>query len=105
MGNVASVVVGLLIPMHITWQFNQDGHWFEYERTRSTKELLMATAVPFLFHECWDSGLDLVTFFLDMEESVAAQVAGCVLAVALIVAGIIYTVRTIKKVCAVARSV
>lgn len=34
LGNIAAVVVGLLIPMHITWQFNQGGHWFEYEKTR-----------------------------------------------------------------------
>ena len=75
LGNIAAVIVGLLIPMHITWQFNQGGHWFEYERTRSPGELLMATAVPFLFHGCWDTGLDLVGDFLGMEESTAAQVA------------------------------
>lgn len=104
LGNVAAVIVGLLIPMHITWQFNQGGHWFEYERTRSPKELLMATAVPFLFHGCWDSGLDLAAFFINMEESIAAQVAGGVLAVGMVALGIVYTVRTVKKVRAAARS-
>ena len=104
LGNIAAVIIGLLIPMHITWQFNQGGHWFEYERTRSSRELLMATAVPFLFHGCWDTGLDLVAYFLGMEESTAAQVAGGVLAVTMIVLGMIYTIRTIKKVRAVAQS-
>ena len=104
LGNIAAVIIGLLIPMHITWQFNQGGHWFEYERTGSSRELLMATAVPFLFHGCWDAGLDLVGYFIGMEESTAAQVAGGVLAVAMIVLGMIYTIRTIKKVRAVARA-
>ena len=102
-GNIAGIVVGLAIPMHITWQLNQGRHWFEYEETHRTGELLMATAVPFLFHGCWDSGLDLVTFFFNMEESTAAQIAGGVLAIAMITLGIIYTIRTIKKVCAVAK--
>ena len=102
-GNIAGIVVGLAIPMHITWQLNQGRHWFEYEKTHRTGELLMATAVPFLFHGCWDSGLDLVTFFFNMEESTAAQIAGGVLAIAMITLGIIYTIRTIKKVCAVAK--
>ena len=93
----------MAIPMHITWQLNQGRHWFEYEKTHRTGELLMATAVPFLFHGCWDSGLDLVTFFFNMEESTAAQIAGGVLAIAMITLGIIYTIRTIKKVCAVAK--
>ena len=104
LGNIAAVIIGLLIPMHITWQFNQGGHWFEYERTRSSRELLMATAVPFLFHGCWDTGLDLVSYFLGMEESTAAQVAGGVLLVAMLILGVVYTVRTLKKVRAVARS-
>ena len=104
LGNIAAVVVGLLIPMHITWQFNQGGHWFEYEKTRSQRELLMATAVPFLFHGCWDSGLDLIVYFFGMEESAAAQVAGGVLLVAMLVLGFVYTVRTLKKVRAVAQS-
>lgn len=104
LGNVAAVIVGLLIPMHITWQFNQGGHWFEYEKTRSSKELLMATAVPFLFHGCWDTGLDLISYFLGMEESTSAQIAGGVLLVAMLTLGMIYTFRTIKKVRAVAQS-
>ena len=104
LGNIAAVVIGLLIPMHITWQFNQGGHWFEYEKTRSRGELLMATAVPFLFHGCWDSGLDLVVYFFGMEESAAAQAGGGVLLVAMLALGVVYTVRTLKKVRAVARS-
>ena len=104
LGDISAVVIGLAIPMHITWQLNQGGHWFEYERTQSPKELLMATAVPFLFHALWDTGLDMVTFLINMDESTVAQVVGGVLALALIVVGIMYTIRTVKKVCRVAKA-
>ena len=102
LGNIAAVIVGLAIPMHIMWQFNQGGHWFEYEKTKSSRELFMATAVPFLFHGFWDSGLDLVTFLMD-REPIAVQVSGGVLALALAVFGVVYSVRTVKKVCKIAR--
>ena len=62
-GNPEALAVSLAIPMHITWQFNQGGHWFEYEKARASndrprmrREMIMATAVPFIFHGCWDSG-------------------------------------------------
>lgn len=31
--NIGNVIVGLIIPMHIMWQFNQGGHYYEYEQT------------------------------------------------------------------------
>ena len=109
-GNPAAVIVGLAIPMHITWQFNQGGHWFEYEqakarndRPKMRRELLMATALPFVFHGCWDSGLDLISWLME-KEAVIAQVFCAVLMVAMLIFGILYTVRTIKKVCAIARA-
>ena len=102
LGNIAAVIVGLAIPMHIMWQFNQGGHWFEYEKTKSSRELFMATAVPFLFHGFWDSGLDLVSFLMD-REPIAVQVSGGVLALALAVFGVVYSIRTVKKVCKIAR--
>ena len=109
-GNPAAVIVGLAIPMHITWQFNQGGHWFEYEqakarndRPKMRREMLMATALPFVFHGCWDSGLDLISWLME-KEAVIAQVFSAVLMVAMLIFGILYTIRTIKKVCAIARA-
>ena len=108
--NPAAVIVGLAIPMHITWQFNQGGHWFEYEQAKARndrptmrRELLMATALPFAFHGCWDSGLDLISWLME-KEAVIAQVFSAVLMVAMLIFGILYTIRTIKKVCAIARA-
>ena len=102
LGNIAAVIVGLAIPMHIMWQFNQGGHWYEYEKTKSSSELFMATAVPFLFHGLWDSGLDLVSFLIE-KEPVAVQVVGGILALVLVVFGVVYSIRTVKKVCKIAR--
>ena len=110
LGNPAAVIVGLAIPMHITWQFNQGRHWFEYEeakarkdRPRMQREMLMAVAVPFFFHGCWDSGLDLILWLMDKEETLP-QVFSAVLMLAMLGFGILYTVRTLKKVCAIARA-
>ena len=109
-GNPAAVIVGLAIPMHITWQFNQGGHWFEYEQAKARndrptmrREMLIATALPFIFHGCWDSGLDLISWLME-KEAVIAQVFSAVLMVAMLIFGILYTIRTIKKVCAIARA-
>lgn len=110
-GNLAAVAVGLAIPTHITWQFNQGGHWFEYEKARASNdrprmrsEMIMAIAVPFIFHGCWDSGLDLVIWLM-AKEATAAQVISGVLILAMLALGILYTIRTIKKVRGIARAV
>ena len=109
-GSPAAVFIGLAIPMHITWQFNQGGHWFEYEeakargdRLRMRREMRMAVVVPFVFHGCWDSGLDLAAWLVD-RESVVAQAGGGILILMMLALGILYTIRTIKKVCATARA-
>ena len=109
-GNPEALAVGLAIPMHITWQFNQGGHWFEYEKARAANdrprmrsEMIMAIAVPFIFHGCWDSGLDLVIWLM-AKEATAAQVISGVLILAMLALGILYTIRTIKKVRGIARA-
>ena len=32
LGNIGAVIIGLICPMHILWQFNQGGHYYEYEK-------------------------------------------------------------------------
>ncbi|MBQ9010982.1 MAG: hypothetical protein IJ088_16870 [Clostridia bacterium] len=109
-GNIMGVIVALAIPMHIMWQFNQGGHTFEYEKAKAVgnpalakREWLMATAVPFLFHGCWDAGLDLVAHFMESDTEML-PILGFSLLLAMIILGAIYTVRTIRKVCATARA-
>ena len=46
----------------------------------------------------------MIVYFFGMEESAPAQAAGGVLLVAMLAVGIVYTIRTLKKVRAEARS-
>ena len=82
LGNIFSIVVGLAIPMHIVWQLNQGGHYFEYEQHKAAgrpreakKEWLMAILLPFLFHGCWDSALSIASYCVNREE-IPPQVFG-----------------------------
>lgn len=109
LGNIFAVVVGLAIPMHIVWQLNQGGHYYEYEQHKAAgrsheaqKEWLMAILVPFLLHGCWDSGLSIAAYCVNREE-ILPQVFGGVLFLALVVCGVIYCVKTILKVRRVAK--
>ena len=90
-------------------KFNQGGHYFEYRQAkesgdtaRTRRELFMSVAVPFLFHGCWDSVLDVISYCLD-KEGVAPQVVGGVLIVATVAAGAFYMVRTVRYVRKLAR--
>ena len=62
----------------------------------------MAIPVIFLLHGCWDCGLSIATFCVEREE-VLPQVFGGVLLLALIVFGIMYCIKTLRKVCRIAR--
>lgn len=108
--NIAAVIVGLAIPLHIVWQFNQGGHYYEYEKYKAAgkkgkaaREHFFAVFVPFLIHGCWDCGLDLVGVFMDIEDD-THQLIAALLLLGLVVFGFVYTVRTIKKVRRIARS-
>lgn len=110
LGNVAAVIVGLLCPMHIMWQFNQGGHYFEYEKAKAAgdeltakKEWRMAILVPFFFHGLWDSGLDISLHLIEMEGQRLWNIAGMVLAVGMVVFGLIYSIKTVRKVCRIAK--
>lgn len=108
-GSIAGVLVGLAIPMHITWQLNQGGHYFEYERLKAAgnqesanKELMIALLGTFLFHGLWDFGLDLGLEMLSMEQMVISVLGG-VLMLAMVVGGVIYCVRTVRKAIRIAK--
>jgi len=110
LGNVAAVIIGLLFPMHILWQFNQGGHYYEYEKAKAEgnhglarREWLLAVCVPFLLHGTWDSALSIIGYCAKQERSGAMQILGGVLMAAIPIFGIIYTVKTIKKVRRIAK--
>ena len=110
-GNPVSVILGLAIPMHIVWQFNQGGHIFEYEQAkaqgderRARRELFLAIGVPFLLHGLWDSVLSIIAYCLQREDAAALQAVGGVLLAVALVGGVLYTIKTIRKVCATAKA-
>ena len=59
--------------------------------------------MPFLLHGLWDSALSVIEYLVNVEESTTAEVAGGVLIVVTLVAGVVYTIRTIKMVRRVAK--
>ncbi len=110
LGNIAAVIVGLICPMHIMWQFNQGGHYYEYEKAKAAndlqtakKEWRMAILVPFLFHGLWDSILDISGYCLDQPDSIPVQVIGFVLILAAVIGGVIYSIKTVRKACRIAK--
>ena len=110
LGNIAAVIVGSLCPMHIMWQFNQGGHYYEYEKAKAAndlqtakKEWRMAILVPFLFHGLWDSILDIGGYCLGHPDSIPVQVIGFVLITAAVIGGIIYSIKTVRKACRIAK--
>ena len=103
LGNIGGVVIGLAIPMHIIWQLNQGGHYWEYEQQKAAgnndvarKEWRLAVLLPFFFHGCWDSGLDIGTWLIGREETVLT-ILGIVLLLVMVILGMIYCVRSVRK--------
>ena len=110
LGNIAAVIVGLICPMHIMWQFNQGGHYYEYEKAKAAndlqtakKEWRMAILVPFLFHGLWDSLLDIGGYCLGHPDSIPVQVVGFALITAAVIGGIIYSIKTVRSACRIAK--
>lgn len=108
-GNLASAIVGSIVPFHIIWQFNQGGHYFEYEKAKAAndqqtakKEWMLAVPFTFLFHGVWDSILDIGMFIMN-KEATAAQVSGILIITAAVVLGVIFSVKTVRKVCRTAQ--
>jgi len=105
LGSISAVIVGLFLPLHIFWQFNQGAHFYEYDKAKkegnkekARKELFMALFVPFFLHGCWDSVLEIIGTLVEMETSVASVVSAIGLMIVTLVCVVIYTVKTMKMV-------
>ena len=95
--------------MHIMWQLNQGGHWYEYEKAKAAndkatakKEWCLAILLPFFFHGTWDTALDLVLYGVNMDGSVWQYVAAAG-GLILVVFGVLYAVKTVQKVRKIAK--
>lgn len=109
LGNIGGVIIATICPMHIMWQLNQGGHWYEYEKAKAAndkatakKEWCLAILLPFFFHGLWDSALDLVLYGVSLDGSVWQYVAAAGGAL-LVVFGVLYAVKTVQKVRKIAK--
>ena len=103
-------IIGSIVPMHIIWQFNQGGHFYEYRQAKARndqacarKEWFMAFIVPFLLHGCWDSALSIISYCAGHDDSTAMQVISAVTLTAALALGLTYTIKTIRKVRRIAK--
>lgn len=110
-GNMISILVGIVLPIHLLWQLNQGGHYFEYKKaklkgdiSRARKELFITLAVPFAFHAFWDSALDVCGYLIGEKLGTWADISGGLLLLVLVVLVIVYMVKTLKKMRATARN-
>lgn len=110
MANPVSAIIGSIVPMHILWQFNQGGHFYEYLQAKARndqacawKEWFMAFIVPFLLHGCWDSALSAIIYCAGREDSTAMQVVSAATLIAVLALGLTYTIKTIRKVRRIAK--
>lgn len=63
----------------------------------------MAILVPYFFHALWDSGLDAGAHLISIEGSTLSQIVGIVMITLMVAGGIIYSVKTLKKVIKTAK--
>ena len=110
LGSIIPMIFGVVFPLHILWQFNQGGHYYEYEKAKAEgnrklarREWFMAICVPFLFHGLWDSAIDVIDLCINQEDPGIMQVCGYILILAVIAVAVIYAVKTMKKVIRTAK--
>ena len=101
LGGPASLISSL-VPMHMMWQFNQGGHYYEYriakeagDKKKVKKELFFVIAVPFLFHGTWDAVITLSSEMLDMKSAPLIILGICMIPTCLVL-GIMYVIKTYK---------
>ena len=104
-GNVMSIILGIIFPMHILWQMNQGRYYFKYNiakeeknKKKAKKELFMATVFIFLIHGCWDALISIVSYFATESKNPNADMIGGISLIMVIIIGIIYIVLSIIKI-------
>ena len=102
--NLINIILGIVFPMHVLWQLNQGRHFYAYrmakaqgDRKRARIKLFRATVCVFVMHGCWDALLSLVSYFIGRDDIPDAEVYGGLLFAGIIIAGILYTVLTLRK--------
>ena len=101
----AAAIVGSLIPMHLMWQFNQGGHFYEHKKAvlvgdkgRAGKEKFAFLFIPFFIHGCWDALISVGVYLMGDKFPGVVQALGFVMIIGIIVYGIVYSVKTFRNV-------
>ncbi len=102
-GNISAVVVGLLIPMHITWQMERGYRWYDYEQAKKEGDRkkvflrwFLAAPMIYLHHGLWDAALDVLSWMAEREFSMVVPVS-ILLGLLTVGWGVFYTIRIILK--------
>ena len=102
-GNAIAIILGILFPMHILWQMNQGKHFYAYKKAqeagdnkKAQYEFLQSTLAIFLFHGCWDALISLSSSMISNPTIEIAEPIGAIMIIAVLVIGVIYTIKTIK---------
>lgn len=100
--NPLAIVVNLIFPMHILWQWNQGRHYqiSKDEKKKNNKakaffHMFLATFMIFFLHGSWDALLSISGYLLDSENAInnGELYGGIILGVTLLL-GLIYTIVT-----------
>lgn len=100
--NPFTMIINLLLPMHLLWQWNQGRHYQKYKDNKNEGKkgkaifhLMLATLVIFLLHGSWDALLSIASYLLNEENAIVngEMYGGIVLGVTLGL-GFIYTIVT-----------
>ena len=104
-GNAMAIILGIIFPMHIIWQMNQERHFYKYKKAKeendnktAKKELFLATFIIFLIHGCWDALISLIGYFADTSKIANADTIGSILLVIVLLFGFIYMIVSIIKI-------
>ena len=100
-----AIILGIIFPMHIIWQMNQERHFYKYKKAKEEndnkkdkKELFLATFIIFLIHGCWDALISLIGYFADTSKIANADTIGSILLVIVLLFGFIYMIVSIIKI-------
>ena len=100
--NPMSIIVNLIFPMHLLWQWNQGRHYqLSKDEKKNNKKgkaflhMFLATFMIFFLHGSWDALLSIAGYLIDSENAITngELYGGIILGVTLLF-GFIYTIVT-----------
>lgn len=108
--NIIPILLGIVFPMHMSWQLNQGRHVFAYREAKArgdkrvaVREALMASLLIFVLHGTWDAMLDVAEYLANSSTIPHGEVYGVLAFVAIVALGLTYTIITFVKTAKLAK--